>query len=158
MNHRLPIPSSAATLERLDPLSAAAARPVTTGAALLALALPTVVIALRVDEITQPAWLVVSYVSLFAAVWILLHHSDPTRPVWSSPSAQLFHVLLAIMLVTSAASTVGANAMLRDDWGPLVVGVLLVASTPYRPAREIAFWTVVHTLICAVLEIGRAHV
>ena len=156
MNTDVPIPSSAATLERLDPLAAAAARPVTTGAALLALALPTVMIALRVEEITQPVWLVVSYVSLFAAVWILLHRSHATRPVWSPPSAQLFHVLLAVMLVTSAASMSGANALLRDDWGPLVVGVLLVASTPYRPAREIVFWTVVHTLLCAVLGIVQA--
>lgn len=76
--------------------------------------------------------------------------------MWSPPSAQLFQVLLVVMVVTSAASTMGANALLRDDWGPLVVGVLLVASTPYRPAREIVFWTVVHTLICAVLGIAQA--
>jgi hypothetical protein len=151
-----PIPSSHATLERLDPLAAAAARPVTTGAALLALAVPTVMIAVRIEEITQPAWLVVSYAALFAAVWILLNRSHPTRPVWPSPSAQVFHVLLAVMLITSAASTLGANAMIRDDWGPIVVGILLVATTPYRPAREIALWTVVHSLACAVLGIVQA--
>lgn len=153
MNLDPPIPSSHVTLERLDPLAAAAARPVTTGAALLALAVPTVMIAVRVHEITQPAWLVVAYAALFTAVWILLHRSHPTRPVWLTPSAQVFHVLLAIMLIASAASTQGANAMLRDDWGPLVVGILLVATTPYRPAREIALWTAVQTLLCAVLGI-----
>lgn len=153
MNLDPPIPSSHVTLERLDPLAAAAARPVTTGAALLALAVPAVMITVRVDEITQPAWLVVAYAALFAAVWILLNRSHPTRPVWQTPSAQVFHVLLAIMLMASAASTLGANAMMRDDWGPIVVGILLVATTPYRPAREIALWTAVHTLICAVLGI-----
>ncbi|MBA4248182.1 MAG: hypothetical protein C0444_07810 [Microbacterium sp.] len=153
MNLDPPIPSSHVTLERLDPLAAAAARPVTTGAALLALTVPAVMITVRVDEITQPAWLVVAYAALFAAVWILLNRSHPTRPVWQTPSAQVFHVLLAIMLMASAASTLGANAMMRDDWGPIVVGILLVATTPYRPAREIALWTAVHTLICAVLGI-----
>ena len=153
MNLDPPIPSSHVTLERLDPLAAAAARPVTTGAAVLALAVPTAVIALRTHEITQPAWLVVSYAALFAAVVILLNRSHPTRPVWTAPSAQVFQVLLVIMLITSAASTLGANALVRDDWGPIAVGILLVATTPYRPAREIVLWTVVHSLICAAVAI-----
>jgi hypothetical protein len=114
---------------------------------------PAVMIAVRPQEIIHPLWLVVSYAALFSAVWILLNRSHPSRPVWLSPSAQVFHVLVTVMLIASAASMVGANAMLRDDWAPLVAGILLVASTPYRPAREIVLWTVVHTLTCAVLGI-----
>ncbi len=153
MNLDPPIPSSEVTLERLDPLSAAAARPVTTGAALLALALPPITLLTRSHEVTQPLWLIVSFTALAGAVWLLLDRSRASRPLWQPASAQVFQVLLATVLVTSAASTAGANALIRDDWAPLVVGVLLVASTPYRPAREIVFWTVVHTLLCAALGI-----
>lgn len=139
------------TLERLDPLSAAAARPVTTGAVILALALAVVVVATTADEITSPAWLVVSLSMLVAAVWLLLDRSRVYRPLWRAPSAQVLQLLLVVMTITAALSTLGANERLRDDWAPLVVGIILIALTPYRPAREIALWAVVHTLVCAVL-------
>ncbi|MFN4002976.1 hypothetical protein [Microcella sp.] len=156
MNLDPPIPSSQVTLDRLDPLSAAAARPVTTGASLLALALPLLTVVTRGAEITQPLWFAVSYTALVAATALLLYRSRASKPAWLSPSAQWFQVLLMIVLVTSAASTLGANQLVRDDWAPLVVGVLLVASTPYRPAREIVFWTIVHTLLCSALGVVQA--
>lgn len=144
------------TLERLDPLSAAAARPVTTGAALLAVALPPLVLATRGHEVVQPIWFVVAALLVAAAAWLLLDRSRPTRPVWESPSAQVVQLLLMAAAMASAASTAGANAQLRDDWAPLVIGVLLIASTPYRPAREIVVWTSLHTLVCAALGIAQA--
>lgn len=144
------------TLERLDPLSAAAARPVTTGAVILALALAVVVIATTADEVVYPAWLVVSLSALVAAVWLLLDRSRVYRPIWRAPSAQVLQLLLVMMTITAALSTLGANEQLRDDWAPLVVGIILIALTPYRPAREIAFWATVHTLVCAVLGMMQA--
>jgi hypothetical protein len=144
-----------ATLERLDPLSAAAARPVTTGAVILALALAVVVVATTADEITNPAWLVVSLWVLVAAVWLLLDRSRVYRPIWRAPSAQVLQLMLVVMTISAALSTMGANERLRDDWAPLVVGIILIALTPYRPAREIALWATVHTLVCAVL--GMLH-
>lgn len=148
-----PVPPAERTLERLDPLSAAAARPVTTGAALLVLAIPPLVLVTRGHEVVQPLWFVVAYLAVVAATALLLDRSRPTRPVWQSRSAQVFQLLLIVTTMASAASTVGANERLRDDWAPLVVGVLLVASTPYRPAREIVVWTSLHTVLCAGLGV-----
>lgn len=139
------------TLERLDPLSAAAARPVTTGAAILALSIPLLTAVTRWHEIVQPAWFAVALVALVAAIWLMLDRSRPYRPVWRSPSAQSLQLLLIIMAVASALSTLEANGRVRDDWAPLVTGIVLIALTPYRPAREITFWAVVHTLVCAAL-------
>ena len=150
------IPSPEVTLERLDPLSAAAARPVTRGAALLALAIPPVSLISAAHEATQPLWLVVSYAALVSAVWTLLDRSNTARPVRRHPSAQLYQVLLVVMVLPSVAASLGTNDQLRDDWAPLVVGVMFIASTPYRPSREIAFWTVVHTSVCAALGLVQA--
>ncbi len=144
------------TLERLDPLSAAAARPVTTGAAALALAIPPLTVATRWSEIVQPLWLVVALAALIAAVWLMLDRSRLNRPVWRAPSAQLLQLLLVTMAVASALSTLGTNAYVRDNWAPLTIGIVLVALTPYRPARELALWATVHTLVCAVLGILQA--
>ncbi|MBX9471748.1 hypothetical protein [Microcella sp.] len=145
-----------ATLERLDPLSAAAARPVTIGAAILALAMPLVAVATRWSEVVAPAWLAVSLLALIAAVWLMLDRSRLSRPVWRAPSAQLLQLLLIVMIVTSMLSTLQANPVVRADWAPLVTGIVLIALTPYRPAREIALWAVVHTLICAMLGMMQA--
>lgn len=144
------------TLERLDPLSAAAARPVTRGTAALALAVPPLAILTRSDELVQPLWLVVSISALVIAVWLLLDGSRVSRPLWQPGSAHVFQLLLMVMVIASAAATFGANQALRDDWAPLVIGIMLVAITPYRPPREIALWTTVHTLVCAALGIIQA--
>ncbi len=144
------------TLERLDPLSAAAARPITTGAALLSFALPPIAVASRWSEIVQPLWLIVSFIALIGAVWLMLDRSRLYRPVWRAPSAQLLQLLLIVMTVSSVLSTLGANQQVRDDWAPLVTGIVLVALTPYRPARELTLWVVVHTLVCAVLGMLQA--
>jgi len=162
MNLDTPLASHEVTLERLDPLSAAAARPVTTGAAILALMLPIVAvltqtqIQTQTQALTQPAWLLVSYFALVGAVWLLLDHSRVSRPLWQPPSAQLFQLLLVIMAITSVAATFGANNQLSDDWAPVVIGIMFLACTPYRPARELVFWTIVHTLLCALLGLAQA--
>lgn len=150
------VPVVERTLERLDPLSAAAARPVTTGGALLAVALPPLVLATRAQEVAHPAWFLIAYLLVISAALLLLDRSRPTRPVWQASSAQVFQLLLMASAMASAASTAGANERLRDDWAPLVIGVLLMACTPYRPAREIVVWTTVHTLVCAALGIVQA--
>ncbi len=144
------------TLERLDPLSAAAARPITTGTAILALAIPPLVVATRWSEIVSPAWFVLSLAALAAAVWLMLDRSRLTRPVWRAPSAQVLHLLLIVMSIASVMSMLQANQQIRDDWAPLVTGIVLMALTPYRPARELALWAVVHTLVCAVLGMLQA--
>jgi len=144
------------TLERLDPLSAAAARPVTTGAAVLIVAIPVVSILVKLDEIVQPAWLAVSFAALVAVAWLLLDRSRVYRPLWRGPSAQVLQLLLVVMTVASVMSTLTANSFLRDDWAPFVIGIVLIALTPYRPAREIAFWAAVHTLLCAMLGMMQA--
>ncbi len=156
MNLDTPLASHEVTLERLDPLSAAAARPVTQGAAVLALLLAILFVATHTRELAQPAWLIVSGAALLAAVWLILDRSRVSHPLWQSTSAQLFQVLLVVMVVTSVASSFTANERLSDDWAPVVVGIMLVACTPYRPARELAFWTIVHTLICALLAMVQA--
>lgn len=144
------------TLERLDPLSAAAARPVTTGAAILIVTIPVVSILVRLDEIVHPVWLALSFAALVAVAWLLLDRSRVYRPLWRAPSAQVLQLLLVVMTVASVMSTLTANSFLRDDWAPFVIGIVLIALTPYRPAREIAFWAAVHTLLCAVLGMLQA--
>ena len=123
---------------------------------MLAVSLPPLTVITRSFEVVQPAWFAVSMIALVGAVWLMLDRSRLSRPVWRAPSAQVLQFLLIVMSIASAVSMIEANGMLRDDWAPLVTGVILMALTPYRPAREIALWAGVHTLVAAVLGMVQA--
>ena len=121
------------TLERLDPLSAAAARPVTTGAALLAIALPPLVLVTRGHEVVQPLWFVVAYLAVLAATALLLDRSRPTRPVWQSTSAQVFQLLLiaATIAILAYGGSISDSSAVSSSWVRAVP-----SARSARPARS----------------------
>ncbi len=148
--------ASRATTERIDPLSAAAARPVTWGILVLAVLLPMFSLLTRGDEVTSPVLLGVALLAILAAAVLLIDRTRPRRPVMSPTWAVGLYVLLAAAQLASFASMWGANAVLRDDWAPLVVGLILMALAPYRPAAELVIATVALTVVALSLAIVSA--
>ena len=142
--------------DRLDPLSAASARPVTVTFALAMVALAGLDTIVKANQVTSVPWLIVTMAALVSAMALLIDRTRVDRPAWSRGSAVLFHLTLVAMMVASALSTAGANASVRDDWAPLVVGFALFCLTPYRSARELAVWTVVHTVVAGALGVAQA--
>ena len=150
------VTASKATTERIDPLSAAAARPVTWGILVLAITLPLLSLLIRGDEILSPALFGFAVLGLLTAAALLLDRTRSRRPVVSTAWAVALYLLLAAVQLASCASTWGANAVLRDDWAPIVVGLILLALAPYRPAVELAIATSALTIVAAALAVGQA--
>lgn len=140
-------------LERLDPLSAASARPITIALLTLALGLGLADSWVKYDQVSSPWALGVAVAALVAAAALLFDRSRLMRPRWTVRSALLLHVILEVMLAASVAATFTQNAQLRDDWAPIVIGLMLLALAPYRPPREIALWAVLHTAAAATWAI-----
>lgn len=138
-------------MENVDPLSAAAARPVTVIIACSMVVLAVVDTAVKAFQVTSPIFLAIAFGALLSAMALLIDRTRLSRPAWSRFSAMAVHVLLIVMMVSAAMSTWGSNVALRDDWAPLVVALTLVALTSYRSPRELAVWTGVHTSVAAVL-------
>lgn len=145
-----------ATTERIDPLSAVAARPVTAGILVLAVALPILTVLARGHEVTWQAGFLLAIALVVVGAVIILDRTRAHRPVFSVRSGLLIYVLMAAVLALAVASTYGANALLRDDWAPLVVGLILLSLAPYRPAVELAAATAGLTALSAGLAVLQA--
>lgn len=144
------------TTERIDPLSAVAARPITAGILVLAVAMPLLTVLFRAGEITSPGAMGATILLVAAIATIILDRTRAHRAVFTRTWGVVLYLLLVGVLVLAAASTYGANALLRDDWAPLVAGLVLLALAPYRPAAELAAATTVLTAVAAVLAMLQA--
>jgi len=141
------------TLERLDPLSVAAARPVTIGIGVLAIAIAAIVSAISLHEVTRPLALAGALLATAGAATMLIVRAIGVRPPWSARAALSYQAILLTIPAVSATATFGSNDRLRDDWAPIVVGLFLLALAPYRPGAEIARWTALHVAIALVLGV-----
>lgn len=138
-------------MESVDPLSAAAARPLTVVIAVSMVVLAILDSVTKADQVTSLAFLVVTFVILVTAMIFLVDRTRLSRPGWSRASALVLHGLLVLLMISAALATWGGNVAVRDDWAPLVVALTLFALTSYRSPAELAIWTGVHTGVAAVL-------
>ncbi|MER3388427.1 MAG: hypothetical protein RJQ01_00190 [Microcella sp.] len=145
-----------ASTERIDPLSAVAARPVTGGILVLAVALPLLTLLTRADEITVGAGLVGALGLVVISCLLILDRTRAHRPVFSVTLGLVVYLLQAGVLALAVASTYGANDLLRDDWAPIVVGLVLFSLAPYRPAVELAAATAGLTALSAGFAVLQA--
>jgi hypothetical protein len=126
-----------ATLQSLDPLGALAGRPLTvTGAvASLLVAVPLSLAAWR--DVASPVLAVAALLVLAASGLALIVSSAAKRAPFprSTALAVIAGALLAHIL--GVASLWERNTLVRDDWGPVAIGVLLLTLCPYRPAAEL---------------------
>ena len=147
------MPPPDATLERLDPLSVAAARPVTVGIGVLVMVIAVTVSIISANEVTRPLALAGALLATAGAVTMLIVRAIGVRPPWSARASLAYQSILLTIPAVSATATFGFNDRLRDDWAPIAVGLLLLALAPYRPGGEIARWTAVHSTVALVLGV-----
>ncbi|PRY64645.1 hypothetical protein B0I08_11230 [Glaciihabitans tibetensis] len=119
----------------IEPLGTRASRPLTISAAALALFLALVMTALRRHDIDE-LWLMALALTILAASCVLLVLASRTSlPGISGRQHFLIAGLACVATFLAAMSQWRSNEFLRDDWGHLALGVVLVAMSPYRPTR-----------------------
>jgi hypothetical protein len=126
-----------ATLQSLDPLGALAGRPLTVLAAVGAIVLAVVLTVAHGAEIDNPPVALLAVVVCAAAGAALVAVTRPSRAPVHRRSALLVVGLGFAANILAALSAWGQNSLVRDDWGPAVLGMLLLALCPYRPPLEI---------------------
>lgn len=124
------------TRQQLDPAGALGLRPATIIAAAAALAY-ALVLTVRVPEhMHHPVLAVLALGLLAVACGILMVQSSPYRAPLDGRT-HLFIELFALGGATlSIAADWGANGYIHDDWPAISLGLILLALSPYRPARE----------------------
>jgi hypothetical protein len=75
---------------------------------------------------------------LGVAGYVVVRASEPSRSPLTGRSHVVAHSLGFAAIVLEAASQWGSDSYLQDNWGPISLGLLLVALSPYRPAIALA--------------------
>ena len=141
------------TAQQLDPLGTLSGRRLAIVGAALALLYAVVMTGREFDALVRPAAAMAALLALAAACVALVLGGDPRFAPFTR--RRLAFVLTAALLahVLSAFATWRHNDFVRDDWGPVAVGVLLLAFAPFRPWAEILRCGIVAALVVAVLTV-----
>jgi hypothetical protein len=135
------------TSQQLDPAGAVANRVVTSVIAIGAFIFALVETITAPQELSQPIVAVLALAALAGSSVVVIVASTPSRAPFSSRSLALVAVLGIGSIVLSAASVMGTNTLIRNDWGGVSFGLVLLACGPYRPARQVAAIGVVGAVV-----------
>jgi hypothetical protein len=141
------------SMQQLDPLGTLTARPITVVACIAA---PLLAIALTVqqrDEMVYPIVSAAAVLALVAACIILVLASEPVSAPLTGFTNGLVLALGALGATLEAIGHWQYNRYLSDDWGPIAMGILLLATCPYRPVGKLLQAGVSATGFVAVLAL-----
>jgi hypothetical protein len=140
----------------VNPRIAAASRPVLIAAGIVAVALAVATTARQWTDVDLPWLMVVALLVLLLACVLLARATDPTRAEFSTSTHTLVVALTCLAGLLSAAAQWEGNSFLRDDWGQLSLGIVLLAASPYRPVRHLIVAGVVCGGFVGALALGQS--
>ncbi|TFD28017.1 hypothetical protein [Cryobacterium cryoconiti] len=142
--------------QRLDPLGALTTWPMVPGIATVVLGYAVFTTVAQGDEIRHPWLAALALVLIAAACATLVVVGLPSRsPVRQKALLLIVGLGLAAHLVDQAARW-GGNALVQDDFGPIGVGLLLVALAPLRPWRELALSGVLAAVVIGAVTLPQS--
>ncbi|TFC16341.1 hypothetical protein E3O19_07225 [Cryobacterium algoritolerans] len=144
------------TQQRLDPLGALAAWPLAPVVALIVVAYAATSTALQAGQIQHPLLSVLAIVASVAAAGTLVAASRPDHAPFDRPLHLVMVGLAVSAHLLDQAARWGHNTLIQDDFGPLSIGLLLLALAPYRPWREIALSGSVAGAVVAAVTVPQA--
>ena len=141
------------TQQRLDPLGALAVWPIVPGVAALGFGYAVLTTVLQADEIWQPYLAVLTLLAAAGASAVLVLAGGRSQsPVRQTSLLLIMGLGLAAHLLDQA-SRWGSNALVQDDFGPIMLGLLLVALAPFRPWRELAVAAILASVVIALVAL-----
>ncbi|MCU1570735.1 MAG: hypothetical protein JWR33_1476 [Naasia sp.] len=144
------------TLQSLDPLGALAGRPLTALAGIAAITLAVVLTVGYGRQIGSPVVAALAILVCAAACGALVWYSSPRRAPFRRRAAVLVTLAAVAASVLSTVASWGQNSLVRDDWGPVAIGLLLLALSPYRPPLEIQTLALVSAAAVAITTLAES--
>ncbi len=144
------------TQQRLDPLGALAAWPLAPVVALIVVGYTVTTTVRQAGQIQSPLLSVLAIVASAAAAGTLVAASRPDHAPFDRPLHLIMIGLAVSAHLLDQAARWGYNTRVQDDFGPLCIGLLLLALAPYRPWREIALSGVAAAAVVAAVTAVQA--
>ncbi|MET4782656.1 hypothetical protein [Glaciihabitans sp. UYNi722] len=145
------------TRQQLDPAGTAGTRTLTGTLALGAVGYALVMTIAFRGEISQPLPAVLALAVLTASCLLLFMAASAYRAPFTRATHYVIHAGLLAAIGLEAAGQRTSDAMITNDWGPICLGVIIIALSPYRPARELAAAGVVSAILIGFLTLLRAE-
>lgn len=142
------------TQQEADPIGAITAAPIVVIGAVLALGTSVVLTWVHRDEIGAPVAAVAAIVLVAAAGVVAAVSASPSRAPFTAERLWLVVTLAVGGAIAEYMSTVGSNEYLYDDFGPLVIGMLILSVAPFCTWLALALAGVLATIVLSILVVG----
>lgn len=133
-----------------------AARSVSLVAAILAPLFVMLMSYLNRDEINAPGFCIAALILVGAASVTVVISSSALRAPLTLRQAVFAYGWADAAMVLDSLSTLHTNTHIRDDYGPTVIGLIILAVAPFRPARELAAAGLLSSILVGVVALVQA--
>lgn len=139
----------ARTAQEIDPLSGITARIFVVAVGCVALLSALVLTGLNLREIDSLPLMLLAFAALVGGFAFLVWSADPFRRTVTAGRYAITFFLVLVAAVLGSIAQVGRDTNVRDDWGPIVVALVLMVAGSYRRPREIVVQTVIAAAVVA---------
>lgn len=146
-------PPRGTTALELDPLATISARGFLVVVTVVSLTCAIGLTATTVDQISSWPLAIAALVALAAGyAWFLRAAFRFDQGVTSDRYSIAF-ALVAVATVLNSLSCLGSNIVVRDDWGLVTIGLVVMAAAPFRTFAELGAYTAVAGGIAGLLAV-----
>lgn len=142
------------TQQEADPIGAITAAPIVVIGAVLSLGTSLALTWVHRDEIGAPVAAVAAIVLVAAAGIVAAISAAPSRAPFTAERLWLVVTLAVGAAIAEYMSTVGSNQYLYDDFGPVVIGMLILSVAPFCTWLSLALAGVLASIVLSILVVG----
>lgn len=140
--------------QQLDPLGGITSRLIVIVGGIIAVVIAIGTTAANASEISNPLLAIASIAALGSTVAYYVRYSSHYRV----PLRLRSHVIICLGSVAAIAlealSQWGTNALVRDDWGPVAMAIVIVTLGSYRPPLHLLVGALASAALVALIATG----
>lgn len=141
------LPSWRVSPQIIDPLGALGTGPLSTLAAVVAFGYAVFATTAQWAEVSDPTAAIAAVIAVAAACAVYYWARSPASAPFDVVSQTAVIALALLAALLEALGRSGGNRLLQDDFGQVVVGVLLLAMAPYRPALSLLLGSIFTAMV-----------
>jgi hypothetical protein len=146
-------PPRGLTALELDPLAAISARGFLVVVAAVSLICAIGLTVVTADQISSWPLAVLALVVLAAGYGWFIRSAFRFDLGVSNDRFAVSYALVAIATVLNSLSCLGTNELVRDDWGLVTIGLVLMAAAPFRTYAELGTYTTISAALAVLLAV-----
>ncbi|MFF2274751.1 hypothetical protein [Agromyces sp. NPDC058126] len=142
------------TQQEADPIGGITAAPIVAIGAALALGSAVALTWVHRGEVVSPLAAIVAILLVAAAGAVAAISAAPSRAPFTAERLWVVVTLAVGAAIAEYTSTVGSNRYLYDDFGPVVIGMLILSVAPYCTWVSLALAGVLASIVLSILVVG----